>query len=651
MRRVESQVSAGVSALVSLAVLLVGLSFAEECLVPVGSTWKYMDDGSDQGSLWREVGFDDGSWAAGAAQLGYGDGDEVTVVGYGPDPGNKFVTTYFRHNFNVADPSLYGGLLLRLLRDDGAVVYLNGTEVARSNMPAGPTNYLTLASSAVSGGNEDAFFHYFVSAAYLVAGTNVLTVEIHQSSVTSSDISFDLELRTTGLMRKGPYLVYEGDNTEMCLMWQLHSTAACTVEWGPDTLCSSGSVPTSEYGPDHQHAYTVTGLVPSAKYFYRVIAGSDTCTGSFRAGPSSDSATLKFIAYGDTRTYPSDHDQVAGGILSTYAADEEFQTLVLNVGDLVGDGDEESNWDSQFFDPTYSNIQTLLASAPYQAAMGNHEGSGVLFTKYFAYPFVSNRYWSFDYGPAHFVVVDQYTSYGPGSAQLDWIEDDLASTTRPWRFVYLHEPGWSAGGHGNNADVQAYIQPLCEEHGVSILFAGHNHYYARAEVNGVRHITTGGGGAPLYTPGVSYPNVVTTAMEYHYCKIEIDHDMLTLTAVNTAGEVIDECTMENQVVSVPEPGPGIPSGTVVLHTALPNPFNPSTRIVFLLEKREDIVLRVYDTSGRTVRTLVSGWREADRHEVVWDGRDNEGRLLASGVYLCKLETPDGCESKKVVLLR
>ncbi|MBK9777870.1 MAG: hypothetical protein IPP62_16195 [bacterium] len=75
------------------------------------------------------------------------------------------------------------------------------------------------------------------------------------------------------------------------------------------------------------------------------------------------------------------------------------------------------------------------------------------------------------------------------------------SSNKPWRFVVLHEPGWSAGGgHPNNAAVQAYLQPLFVQYGVSIVFTGHNHYYARAVVDGVNHITTGGGGGPLHTP-------------------------------------------------------------------------------------------------------------------------------------------------------
>src|SRR5207247_10659815 len=72
-------------------------------IVPTGSFWTYLDDGSNQGTAWRAPSFDDSSWAGGEAQLGYGYGDERTLIGFGPDPNNKDVTTYLQHEFTFAD--------------------------------------------------------------------------------------------------------------------------------------------------------------------------------------------------------------------------------------------------------------------------------------------------------------------------------------------------------------------------------------------------------------------------------------------------------------------------------------------------------------------------------------------------------------------
>ena len=159
-----------------------------------GSNWKYLDNGSNQGTAWRATAFSDASWASGPAQLGYGDGDESTVVSYGPNASSKYVTTYFRKSFTVTNPAQFTSLLVNLLRDDGAVVYLNGTEIVRSNMPAGTISSSTLASAYASGAEESTYFPFTINTAALIAGTNVIAVEIHQEDVTSSDISFDLEL-------------------------------------------------------------------------------------------------------------------------------------------------------------------------------------------------------------------------------------------------------------------------------------------------------------------------------------------------------------------------------------------------------------------------------------------------------------------------
>jgi hypothetical protein len=174
-------------------------------LIPRGAAWKYLDDGSNQGTAWRELDFDDSGWASGQAELGYGDSDEKTTVHCGPSAPacdtNNHVTTYFRHEFQVDDASKIGELKVSLKRDDGAVVYLNGREIGRSNMPEGPVDFQTLASRS---GQERAYVDLKVSSAGLVNGRNVLSVEIHQRSRADNDVSFDLELNAIGAIGGTP---------------------------------------------------------------------------------------------------------------------------------------------------------------------------------------------------------------------------------------------------------------------------------------------------------------------------------------------------------------------------------------------------------------------------------------------------------------
>ncbi len=350
------------------------------------------------------------------------------------------------------------------------------------------------------------------------------------------------------LARKEPYLIYRGDPTQMQVLWQLSTAWTSNLQWGTDSTYSLGSVVTSAYGPDNQHTYTITGLTPGTRYLYRVITYGVTHGGSFIAAPSRGAKNLKFLAYGDTRTYADVHNAVARAMNSAVTADPARQTFTLFMGDYVTTGTSEGDWLSQFFSPTLADVRKLMATVPYFGTMGNHEGIGDLYVKYFPYPFVAGRYWSFDYGPVHVAVLDQYTAYGAGSAQLLWLAADLAASTKPWKIVLLHEPGWSAGGgHANNTAVQTLIQPLCELYDVSIVFCGHNHYYARAVVNGVQHVTTGGGGAPLVAPVLPAANVVFAQAVNEFCTIDIEGGTLRLKAITSLGVAIDSVTLVRPV--------------------------------------------------------------------------------------------------------
>jgi len=356
---------------------------------------------------------------------------------------------------------------------------------------------------------------------------------------------------------KNPYLVYVS-NTEMKIQWQLAKTDTCAFEWGTSSgIYSSVPFTTTEDSSDnnrHIHSYTITidPLLAGTTFYYRVLMNGAYQTGSFNAPPAASAADLKFIVYGDSQLFAEMHNQVAGAIVNTYNADPLFKTFILRTGDLVQNGGSENSWEIEFFSPALGNVLQLLATVPCISARGNHDVGGRLFQKYFPYPFQSGGcYWSFDYGPAHIAIVDQYVSYSTESDQWKWLNGDLnaASTKipKPWIFIVLHEPGWTATpagaiGHTNNSNVQNLIQPLCKDNGVSFVFAGHNHYYSRAVVDGVQHITTGGGGAPTYDPVPGQPNIATIDRSNHFCKIEIDGNKKTLyfTAVRSDGSVIDE---------------------------------------------------------------------------------------------------------------
>ncbi len=167
----------------------------ESVIVP-GSEWKYMDDGSDQGTSWREPGFDDSEWASGASKLGYGDGDEATLVDFGGDPDAKHITTYFRSTFQIDDPARLNQLDLLLQFDDGAAVYINGVPAARFNLAEG-AEHDTLAEGFRAQPAESQFESVVLPQEVLDSldtGENTIAVEVHQASAGSSDLSFNLRL-------------------------------------------------------------------------------------------------------------------------------------------------------------------------------------------------------------------------------------------------------------------------------------------------------------------------------------------------------------------------------------------------------------------------------------------------------------------------
>jgi hypothetical protein len=358
------------------------------------------------------------------------------------------------------------------------------------------------------------------------------------------------------VMKKAPYLIYPGTPDQMEVLWQLSATATSTIAWGTDTSYGTGSSTNPEYGTDHQHAYTISGLAPATTYYYRITTDDASYSGSFLSAPAAGATQLNFLAYGDTRTYPAQHNQVAGAIRSALTADPSYKTFTLFMGDYVEQGCTDAYWQFEWFSASYPNIRALTAGLPYAGCMGNHEtypSGSTLFPKYFPYPFAGSRYYySYDYGPVHVTVLDQYTAFDTLSTQGLWFKNDLAASNKTWKFVLLHEPGWSAGGHANNTTVQTEIEPICERYGVAVVFGGHNHYYARAVVNGVQHITTGGGGAPPMTPNLTQPNVVAGAAAYHYCQIAIDAGTLHFKAVNSVtGAMIDSLTLHRTIDTTP----------------------------------------------------------------------------------------------------
>src|ERR1017187_6734913 len=211
-------------------------------LVKGGDDWKYSDTGQDLGTNWMRPDFDDSGWSNGPARLGYGDKETVTTVSYGPVSTNKYPTTYFRHAFVVSAKVAFTNLVLRLAQRAGSVVWLNGQELYRTNLPATATYPNPALPFPAPTDSAYQFYSVNVDASKLVPGTNIIAEELHLLTLTAGFAGFDMELIGTG-NRIGPALSLTKAGTNLVFAWPADtgggfglysSTNLGTTNWIPN---------------------------------------------------------------------------------------------------------------------------------------------------------------------------------------------------------------------------------------------------------------------------------------------------------------------------------------------------------------------------------------------------------------------------------
>ncbi|MGH9660014.1 MAG: Ig-like domain-containing protein, partial [Bryobacteraceae bacterium] len=417
---------------------------------------------------------------------------------FGPNASAKYITTYFRHSFNVANPASLVSLTLRVKRDDGVVVYINGVEAWRSNMPAGAVSYTTLASTAVAD-DGGTWQQTSLSPSLLVAGTNVVAAEIHQSGGTSSDISFDLELTGSGApsLTRGPYLQI-GTPTSVIVRWRTDVATNSTVRYGPDPASLVSSV--SDAASVTEHVITLPGLAANTKYFYSAGSSTATFAGAdanhfFVTSPASGKPTRVWVI-GDAGTADASQAAVRNAYY-TFAG-----TRATDLWLMLGDNAYNNGTDSEYQAAVFNVYQNVLRHSVLWPTIGNHDTAGsstppanLPYFEMFSLPTAAQaggvasgteKYYSFNYGNIHFVCLDSMSSSrAAGSAMLTWLQNDLAANTKDWLIAYWHHPPYSKGSHDSDTDpilteMRANVLPILEANGVDLVMAGHSHSYERS---------------------------------------------------------------------------------------------------------------------------------------------------------------------------
>lgn len=336
---------------------------------------------------------------------------------------------------------------------------------------------------------------------------------------------------------KGPYL--QNVSTDgITVMWETDQPATGSVAYGPKGQLTRRAQ-AAKAGKIQE--VRLSGLQPETAYEYRLEVGRE------KVGPFAFRTAVKrptpfrFAVYGDNRSYPKTHAAIVEAMAKHKPA------FVINTGDLVSDGNKYDQWGPQFFAP----LAKLSRHVPIYPALGNHEGDGTLYKKFFSLP-EPEWYYSYEYGNAKFVVLDSCFRkpdwFARDSKQGQWAVRELDTRDATWKFAAFHHPPYSSHPRrGCSLAHQATLCPTLEAHGVDVAFNGHNHNYEcifpmrsrkRDDAKGVHYVITGGGGASTYAARVDY---FTAAYEraYNYCIVEIDGSLMTLTAYAIDGHVID----------------------------------------------------------------------------------------------------------------
>jgi hypothetical protein len=360
---------------------------------------------------------------------------------------------------------------------------------------------------------------------------------------------------------KGPYL-QDARTNRITVACETDASASCSVNWGSG-LSNTASLSAT----GNHHEAVIDGLSPSTCYPYQVTCSGDISPQATFCTAPNPGEPFSFVLFGDTRSSQTDHQRVIDRIAA------EGVDFYINTGDLVSSGEVESDWDS-FFE-IEGDLMRELAMYP---TVGNHDeddGNVDVYTRLFAPPTDNSgdeRYYSFTYGNAHFIFLDNQSFLLGITTQTGWAEGEIdAARANPdidHIFVMAHCNMYSSKD-GRSGDWQLrYFGDTMQAKGVNYVFAGHDHYYERGTAdNGLPYVIAGGGGAPLYdtdnpTEGdpidIFYPahTVIYSKKIHHYLRIDIHGASFSACTKDAAGIPFDCFAYGEQ----PQPDGGTDAG-------------------------------------------------------------------------------------------
>lgn len=471
---------------------------ATRTLLNFGGPWRYHDYGTNAGANWNGGGYADGNWKFNFAPFGYGRNEQTELA--------PVTTAYFRTFVTITNPQEFLHITLRVLRDDGVAVYVNGSEVLRDNLPSGPLSHTTLASLPINPPNETTQVVANLLPSAFIAGVNLIAVEVHNVATNDPDLNFNLQLVGTlgggggpASIVRGPYLQV-GTSSNIIVRWRTSVLSDTQVRYGTDV--ANLNLVTSNTSPVLDHEIMLNGLLPDTKYYYSI----GTTTQALASGNS-----YFFNTAPEPGTHKPTRIWVIGDFGTGYGAQRDVRDAYANftadrttdVWLMLGDNAYGSGLDEEYQSYVFNVYPTLFRQTVVWPAVGNHDTahSQSLSDDYDYYriftmptngqaggvPSGSEHYYSFDYANIHFICLDSMTAIfrQPNSAMLQWLEADLAENTRDWIIAYWHHPAYTKGSHNSDTEFESIemrqnVVPILEAHGVDMVFAGHSHCYERS---------------------------------------------------------------------------------------------------------------------------------------------------------------------------
>jgi len=702
----ETPAAAGTSLLLSAR----PPQLAAATLLPRNATWRYLAGPTDPSTSWQGVLYDDSVWPSGPGVLGFGEPYITTLVPWGSNPNNRYTTTYFRSTFVLnEDPATLQSLTLLANYDDGFIAYLNGVEVARRGLIAGTVSYGTFALSHEGGGYEAIDLTAFTNL--MVQGSNVVAVEVHQTSLNSSDLVWDAEIFHGLRLTRGPYLQM-ATPTGVVVRWRTSTPTNSRVLYGkmPGALVSMQDDATLTT----EHEVLLAGFFPDTRTYYsvgttdEVLAGDDAEYYFETAPPPGTSKPTRIWVLGDSGLIGAAQNAVRDAF-DTYAGG-----VAPDVWLMLGDNAYIAGTDAEYQGALFEPYKNQLRRCALWLTRGNHDlvyaGANDDYYDMFSLPSAgqagglpsgTEAYYAFDYGNIHFVCLDsEGTDRSPGGAMMTWLAADLATNGSDWRIAFWHHPPYTKGSHdsdndfdsaGRMRDMRANALPILDSLGVDLVLNGHSHSYERSflldghygpssTLTPAMKLDPGDGrpgsptgaytkentgaaphegavyavaGSSSQTSGgfLNHPAMFTSMNVLGSMVLDVhDHELIARFLDHT-GAVRDYFAIVKGPGGTPVGIESEPRITLRLEAMQPNPFRGFLRVTYSIPRAGAVRLTVHDAAGRRVTTLVAGAQRPGRHTIAWDGHDAHGRQAAPGVYFGRLEFDGTSRQGKIVLMR